>query len=187
MRNLIVSEFVTLDGVMEAPGGEEGHPHTGWVFDFMSPEQERYKLDEVLASEALLLGRVTYEGFAAAWPARRGEFADKMNSMTKYVASTTLKDLDWDNSVLIEGDVAEGVAKLKQQEGGPILVAGSRTLVHTLMGNGLIDEYRLMIFPVVLGSGRRLFPETPDKTVLKLTDTQVFSSGVVVHTYHSSG
>ena len=184
MRKLIVSEFVTLDGVMEAPGGEEGHPHTGWVFDFMGPEQEKYKLDEVLASDALLLGRVTYEGFAAAWPARSGEFADKMNSMPKFVASTTLKDLDWSNSTLIQGDVAEEVAKLKQQEGGPILVGGSRTLVHTLMPDGLIDEYRLMIFPVVLGSGRRLFPETPDKTVLKLTDTQTFSTGVVVHTYH---
>jgi dihydrofolate reductase len=184
VRKLIVSEFVTLDGVMEAPGGEEGHPHTGWVFDFMGPEQEKYKLDEVLASDALLLGRVTYEGFAAAWPARSGEFADKMNSMPKFVASTTLKDLDWSNSTLIQGDVAEEVAKLKQQEGGPILVGGSRTLVHTLMPDGLIDEYRLMIFPVVLGSGRRLFPETPDKTVLKLTDTQTFSTGVVVHTYH---
>ena len=187
MRKLTVSEFVTLDGVMEAPGGEEGHPHTGWVFDFIGPEQERFKLDEVLASEALLLGRVTYEGFAAAWPARSGKFADKMNSMPKFVVSTTLQDLHWDNSTLIRGEVAEEVAKLRQQPGGPIIVAGSRTLVHTLMEHGLIDEYRLMIFPVVLGSGRRLFPETPDKTVLKLTDTQVFSSGVVVHTYHSSG
>jgi dihydrofolate reductase len=128
---LIVSEFVTLDGVMEAPGGEEGHPHTGWVFDFMSPEQEQFKLEEVHESEALLLGRVTYEGFAAAWPARGGEFADKMNNMPKYVASTTLKDLDWNNSHLIHGDVADEVAKLKQKEGRPLLVAGSRTLVHT--------------------------------------------------------
>ncbi len=184
MRKLIVSEFVTLDGVMEAPGGEQGHPHSGWVFDFMSPEQEKYKLDETLDAEALLLGRVTYEGFAAAWPDRPGEFADKMNAMPKYVASGTLRDLDWNNSSLIEGDVAEGVAALKQQDGGPILVAGSRTLVHTLMRNGLIDEYRLMIFPVVLGSGARLFPETPDKTVLKLADTLAFKTGVVVHTYH---
>ena len=181
-----MSEFVTLDGVMEAPGGEEGHPHTGWVFDFMGPEQEQFKLDEVLAAEALLLGRVTYEGFAAAWPARSGEFADKMNGMPKFVASTTLQDLDWSNSALIQGDVAEEVAKLRQQEGGPILVAGSRTLVHTLMPHGLIDEYRLMTFPVVLGSGKRLFPETPDKTVLKLAATQAFSSGVVVHTYERS-
>jgi dihydrofolate reductase len=186
VRKLIVSEFVTLDGVMEAPGGEEGHPHTGWVFDYLSPEQEKYKLDEVLESDALLLGRVTYEGFAAAWPARSGDLADKMNSMPKFVASTTLEDLDWENSTLIRGDVPEEVAKLKQQEGGPMLVAGSRTLVHSLMPHGLIDEYRLMIFPVVLGSGGRLFPETPDKTPLTLADTQAFSSGVVVNTYHPS-
>ena len=184
MRDLIVSEFVTLDGVMEAPGGEEGHPHTGWVFDFLGKEQEQYKLREVLDADALLLGRVTYEGFSAAWPQRSGEFADKMNGMPKFVASTTLQDLDWNNSTLIRGDVAEEVAKLKQQDGGPILVAGSRTLVHALMRRGLVDEYRLMIFPVVLGSGRRLFPETPDKTVLDLADTQTFDTGVVVQTYH---
>jgi dihydrofolate reductase len=186
VRKLIVSEFVTLDGVMEAPGGEPGHPHSGWVFDFIGPEQERYKLDEVQESDALLLGRVTYEGFAAAWPARSGEFADKMNSMPKFVVSTTLRDLDWNNSTLIQGDVAEEVATLKEQEGGPVLVAGSRTLVHALIRAGLVDEFRLMIFPVVLGSGRRLFPETPDKTVLRLADTRTFGSGVVVHTYQAS-
>ncbi|MDQ5834046.1 MAG: dihydrofolate reductase family protein, partial [Actinomycetota bacterium] len=163
MRKLIVSEFVTLDGVMEAPGGEEGHPHTGWVFDFFTPEQEQYKLKEVLESDTLLLGRITYEGFAAAWPDRSGEFADKMNGMPKLVASTTLNELGWNNSTLIRGDVPEEVAKIKQQEGGPLLVAGSGTLVHSLMANGLIDEYRLMVFPVVLGSGLRLFPDTPDK------------------------
>lgn len=187
MRKLIVSEFVTLDGVMEAPGGEEGHPHTGWVFDFMGSDQERFKLDETLAADALLLGRVTYEGFAAAWPGRGGEFADKMNAMPKFVASTTLRELAWSNSSLIDGDVPEGVSELKQQDGGPILVAGSRTLVHALMPHGLIDEYRLMIFPVVLGSGRRLFPDTQDKTVLELADTRAFHSGVVVHTYHPVG
>jgi dihydrofolate reductase len=186
VSKLIVSEFVTLDGVMEAPGGEPGHPHSGWVFDFMTPEQERYKLDEVLEAEALLLGRVTYEGFAAAWPARGGEFADKMNDMPKYVVSTTLQQLDWNNSTLIGGDVAGEVGKLKQQDGGPILLAGSRTLVQSLMADGLVDEFRLMIFPVVLGSGRRLFPETPDKTPLELADTQAFSSGVVVHTYRTT-
>lgn len=188
MRKLIISEFVTLDGVMELPGAEEGHRHTaGWVFDFFGPDQGKFKLDEVLAAEALLLGRVTYEGFAAAWSPRSGEVADRMNSMPKFVASTTLPEkLAWNNSVLIRGDVAEEVAKLKQQEGGPMLVLGSRTLVHTLMRHDLIDEYRLMIFPVILGSGKRLFPETPDKTVLKLADTTTFNSGVVVHTYHPS-
>jgi dihydrofolate reductase len=185
MRTLIVSEFVTLDGVMEAPGGEEGHPHTGWVFDFMSPEQERYKLDEVMEAEALLLGRVTYEGFAGAWPERGGPFADKMNGMPKYVVSTTLEDPKWNNTIVMRD--AKDVRALKEQDGGPILVAGSRTLVHALMEHGLVDEYRLMIFPVVLGSGARLFPETPDKTPLKLADTRVFNSGVVVQSYNPVG
>jgi dihydrofolate reductase len=183
VRKLIVSEFVSLDGVMEAPGGEAGHPHTGWVFDFMSPEQERYKLQEVLDSEALLLGRVTYEGFSAAWPERRGDFADKMNSMPKYVASTTLENPGWSNTSVLEGDAAEAVAKLKEGDGGPILVAGSCSLVHALLGRGLIDELRLMVFPVALGGGKRVFPARPEKTVLRLTDTEAFPSGVVVHSY----
>jgi dihydrofolate reductase len=183
MSKLIVSEFVTLDGVMEAPGGEPSHPHSGWVFDFMSPEQEKYKLDEVMEAESLLLGRVTYEGFAAAWPGRSGEFADKMNSMPKYVASTTLENPEWDNTTVIGGDVAERIGALKGEDGGPILAAGSCTLVHTLLERGLVDEWRLMVFPVVLGSGKRVFPETPDKTVLKLAGTQAFDSGVVVLTY----
>jgi dihydrofolate reductase len=187
-RQLIVSEFVTLDGVMEAPGGEPGHPHSGWVFDFMSPEQEQYKLKETLDAEALLLGRVTYEGFAAAWPGRGGEFADKMNAMPKYVASTTLSEpLEWSNSTVLEGDAIDAVAQLKEGDGGPILVAGSRTLVHSLLAASLIDELRLMVFPVVLGSGARVFPETPDKTVLKLAASDAFPSGVVVQTYHPAG
>jgi dihydrofolate reductase len=184
MRKLMVSEFVTLDGVMEAPGGEEGHPHTGWVFDFMSQEQEQYKLRETLDAEALLLGRVTYEGFAGAWPQRSGAFADKMNGMPKYVVSTTLEDPEWSNTSVVR-DVKD-VSGLKEGDGGPILVAGSRTLVHGLMEHGLVDEFRLMIFPVVLGSGARVFPETPDKTELELVDTRAFDSGVVVHTYRSA-
>jgi dihydrofolate reductase len=167
---------------MEAPG-EPGHPHSGWVVDFMGPEQLQYKLEETLEAESLLIGRVTYESFAGAWPQRSGEFADKMNAMPKHVVSTTLRDPAWNNSRVIERDLTGEVARLKQQEGGPILVAGSRTLVHAPMEHHLIDEYRLMIFPVVLGSGRRLFPETPEKTVLHLADTRTFSSGVMVQTY----
>jgi dihydrofolate reductase len=185
MRDLIVSEFVTLDGVMEAPGGEEGHPHSGWVFDFMGPEQEQYKLDEVMESEGLLLGRVTYEGFAGAWPQRSGPFADKMNGMQKYVVSTTLEDPEWNNTRVMR-DVNE-VSGLKEEDGGPIVVAGSRTLVHGLMGHGLVDEFRLMIFPVILGSGARVFPETPHKTGLELVDTRTFDTGVVVHSYRTQG
>jgi dihydrofolate reductase len=184
MRKLIVTEFVTLDGVMEAPGGEKSHPHSGWVVTFMGPEQLAYKLAEVLEAESLLIGRVTYESFAGAWPQRSGEFADKMNAMPKHVVSRTLTNPEWHNCEVIRDDVPGAVDKLKQGVGGPILVAGSRTLVHTLMQHGLVDEYRLMIFPVVLGSGRKLFPETPEKTVLRLVDTRTFPSGVVVNTYH---
>jgi len=150
----------------------------------MSPEQLHYKLEEVLEAESLLIGRVTYESFADAWPKRSGEFADKMNAMPKHVVSRTLQNPEWNNSKVIRGDVAGEVTRLKDREGGPILVAGSRTLVHTLMKHDLVDEYRIMIFPVVLGSGRRLFPETQDKVVPRLANTRTFSSGVVVHSYH---
>lgn len=184
MRKIIVSEFVTLDGVMEAPGGEPGHPHSGWVIEFMSPEELKYKLDEVVEAEGLLIGRVTYESFAQAWPNRTGEFAKKMNAMPKHIVSTKLRDPVWNNSKVINGDIAGAVTRLKNQAGGPILVAGSRTLVQALMEHNLVDEYRLMIFPVVVGSGRRLFPETRRKTVLRLADTRRFNSGVVVQTYN---
>jgi dihydrofolate reductase len=175
---------VTLDGVMEAPGGEPGHPHSGWVFDFMSDDQLRYKLEETLEAASLLIGRVTYQSFAGAWPGRTGEFADKMNAMPKYVVSTTLRDPEWNKTVVIGNDVIGQIRRLKERHGGPVLVAGSRTLVHTLMEHDLVDEWRLMVFPVILGSGRRLFPETPSKTVLRLVDTKPFSSGVVLQTYH---
>jgi len=187
MGKLIVSEFVSIDGVMEAPGGEEGYKHSGWVFDFSDKKQEEYKLKETLDAEVLLLGRVTYEGFADAWPEREGEFADKMNSMPKHVASTTLSDLEWENSTLISDDIPGAVSKLKGDTDGPVLVAGSQTLVHTLVENDLVDEFRIMVFPVVLGSGRRLFDDLPDKTVLKLADTKTFDSGVTVLTYERAG
>jgi dihydrofolate reductase len=187
MRKLIVTEFVTLDGVMEAPGGEPTHPHSGWVFDFMGEEQQEFKLQEVLEADVHLIGRVTYESFAGAWPERTGEFAEKMNSMPKYVVTTTLDELEWSNSIPIRGDVAERVRNLKEQDGGPILVAGSRTLVHTLIEHDLVDEYRLMVFPVVLGSGRRLFPKSPHKTPLELVNTKTFGSGVQVNTYRPAG
>jgi dihydrofolate reductase len=162
MGKLVVSEFVTLDGVMEDPGGAEGFAHGGWAFRFeRGPEGDRFKLDEVLAADSLLLGRKTYEGFAQAWPGRTDEagFADKMNAMPKFVVSTTLERADWNNSTLIRDDVVAEVARLKQQPGGDVLVAGSRQLVGTLMRHDLVDEYRLMVFPVVLGSGKRLFED----------------------------
>jgi dihydrofolate reductase len=183
MRKLIVSEFVTLDGVMEAPGGEPSHPHSGWVFDHMSPEQEHYKLDEVMDAESLLLGRVTYEGFSAAWPSVEGDFGDKMNSMPKHVASTTLRDPQW-NATVLEGDVPSAVQALKDGDGGSILVAGSSTLVHTLLLESLVDELRLMVFPVSIGHGLRVFPEERAKLPWKLVDQRTFPTGVMALTYH---
>ena len=188
MPDLIVSEFVTLDGVMEAPGGEHTHPHSGWVFDYMGPEQEQYKLDETLEAGSLLLGRVTYEGFAAAWPERGGPFADKMNSMPKHVVSSILSEpLAWNNSTLLRGNPADEVAKLKEGGGGPILVAGSATLVHELIENGLVDELRLMVFPVLIGGGKRVFPESGQKKPFEPTGSRTFKSGVAVHTYRPVG
>jgi dihydrofolate reductase len=188
MGKLVVSEFVSVDGVMEAPGGEPGYKHTGWVGQFgMGPQAGAFKLDEVLEAEALLLGRVTYESFAGAWPGRSDEagFAAKMNAMPKHVVTRRSSVLTWENSSRVEGDVIEGVTALKERVRGVLLVAGSRLLVHDLYRHDLVDEYRLMIFPVVLGSGRRLFPDdAPDKAPLRLVDTVAFDSGVAVHTYH---
>ncbi len=185
MGRIVVTEFVSLDGVMEAPGGEPGYAHTGWVGLFEDTGQFGYKLEEILAAEVHLLGRVTYESFAGAWPERDDEagFAAKMNAMPKYVVSTTLDALKWTNSTLLRGDLTEAVSGLKERVGGEILVAGSRTLVHSLMERDLVDELRLMVFPVILGSGRRLFPTTTGMTILALEDVRTFDSGVVLQTY----
>ena len=184
MRTLIVSEFVTLDGVMGAPGGERTHPHTGWVMDYAGPEQEKFKFQEVLNADTLLIGRVTYESFAGAWPTYQGEFADRMNGMPKVVVSSTLTDPAWNNTTVLGGDVVAGVTELKQQDGGPIMVHGRKTLVHTLLDNDLVDELRLMVFPVTISAGLRVFPETIKKTPWTLTDTMAFPSQVRVDTYH---
>ena len=158
MRRIVVTEFVTLDGVMEDPGGSEKFERGGWAFQFdRGPEGDKFKADELFASDATLLGRVTYQGFAAAWPSRTGEFADKMNSMLKYVVSTTLEHADWNNSTLIKRNIVAEVSRLKALPGQDILVAGSGQLVRTLMQHDLVDEYRLMVFPVILGKGKRLF------------------------------
>ena len=160
MRRIVVSEFVSLDGIMEDPGGAESYEHGGWAFKFdRGAEGDKFKLDEVMEAEAMLLGRVTYEGFAQAWPSRTDEagFADKMNSMGKFVVSNTLTAPKWNNSTVISGDVPAEVAKLKEQPGGDLLVAGSAQLVHTLTEHDLVDEYRLMVFPIVLGHGKRVF------------------------------
>jgi dihydrofolate reductase len=187
MRRIVVSEFVSLDGVVEDPGGAEKFKHGGWSFKFRDDQVPKYKLDEVFASDGLLLGRVTYEGFAKAWPSRKDDvgFAEKMNNMAKYVVSTSLKKLDWNNSRLIKANVAEEVRKLKQQPGQDILVYGSGTLVNTLLQHDLVDELRLMVHPVVLGSGKRLFDNNAETMkVLKLAESKTFPSGIVLLSYH---
>jgi dihydrofolate reductase len=185
---IVVTEFVSLDGVMEAPGGGEDFRYAGWTFEInRGDEGEKFKLDETRASAALLLGRVTYQGFAKAWPSREGEFADKFNTMPKYVVSSTLEDPEWNNSTVLKGDVAEEVAKLKQKQEGDIVVHGSAQLVQTLLEHDLVDELRLMVFPVVLGSGKRLFGETSDKKSLRLADSNVVGDGVTILIYRPSG
>jgi dihydrofolate reductase len=185
---IVVTEFVSLDGVMEAPGGGEDFRHGGWTFEInRGDEGEKFKLDETRASAALLLGRVTYEGFAKAWPSREGEFADKFNTMPKYVVSSTLENPEWNNSTVLKGDVAKEVAKLKQKQEGDIVVHGSAQLVQTLFEHDLVDELRLMVFPVVLGSGKRLFGETSDKKSLRLADSNVVGDGVAILIYRPSG
>jgi dihydrofolate reductase len=181
---IVVTEFVSLDGVMEDPGGAEDFKHGGWSFEFSrGGEGDQFKLDETLGSEALLLGRVTYEGFADAWPSREGEFADKFNGMPKYVVSSTLEDPEWTNSTVLAGDVAGEVTKVRDQLDGDIVVHGSARLVQTLVENDLVDELRLMVFPVVLGTGKRLFGETSDKKPLRLTNSKTVGDGVTILVY----
>jgi dihydrofolate reductase len=181
MARVIVSQFVSVDGVIEDPGGSEGWDRGGWAFQFeRGPEGDKFKYDELMASDALLLGRVTWEGFADAWPSRTGEFADKFNDMPKYVASTTMEKADWTNSTVISGDVAGEVAKLKAQPGGDLLVNGSAQLVQALKDNDLVDEYRLMVFPVVLGAGKRLFADSDGATALHLVDSKPAGECLIV-------
>ena len=187
MGKIVVTEFVSLDGVMEAPGGED-FKYPGWSFDFDRGEDgDQFKLDETLGSEALLIGRVTYESFANAWPSREGPFADKLNAMPKYVVSSTLEDPEWNNSTVIDGDVVEEVAKLKEEIDGEIVVHGSRRLAQTLIENDLVDEVRLMIFPVVLGTGKRLFGETSDRKTMRLADSKSVGEGIAILVYQTAG
>jgi dihydrofolate reductase len=188
MGRIIVTEFVSLDGVMEDPGGAEGFKHAGWTFRFdRGAEGSQFKLDELHKAEAQLLGRVTYEAFAQAWPTMQDPFgfADRMNSMPKYVVSTTLRDEDatWDNSTVIRGDVVRELSALKQRLGGDLLVAGSATLVQTLVEHRLVDEFRLMVFPIVLGSGKRLFGAVSEPPTMVLDDVKTVGEGIVILTY----
>jgi dihydrofolate reductase len=178
MRKIVATEYVTLDGVMEEPGH--------WSMQFWNDEAGKFKYEELFASDALLLGRITYEGFAAAWPTMTdtGEFGERMNGLPKYVVSKTLQNLTWNNSNLIKGDLVEEISALKQQPGQDILLSGSGQLVRALMQHDLIDEYRFMLHPIVLGKGKRLFTDNSTAKVLKLVGTKTFSSGIVVLTYY---
>jgi dihydrofolate reductase len=184
MTRIIVTEFVSIDGVMEDPGGGEDFKHGGWSFEFdRGDEGNQFKADETMNADAMLLGRKTYEGFADAWPQRQGEFADRFNSMRKYVVSSTLKDPEWTNSTVLDGDVPTAVAELRDKEGGDILVHGSAQLVQTLLEHDLVDELRLMVFPVVLGAGKRLMGEMSDKRTLRLASSKAVGDGVLLLVY----
>ena len=185
MGRIVVTEFISVDGVIEDPGGAEDFKHSGWSFEIdRGDEGNAFKLEETRNSAALLLGRKTYEGFADAWPSREGEFADLFNNMPKYVVSSTLTDPDWNNSTVISADDLGGeVAKLKDELDGDIVVHGSAQLAQALVEQGLVDELRLMVFPVVLGSGKRLVGETSDKKPLRLTDSKTVGDGVEIQIY----
>jgi dihydrofolate reductase len=191
IMKVVVSEFVSLDGVMEDPGGAEGYKHGGWSFKFKrGPEGDKYKVDELAAADALLLGRVTYQGFAKAWPAIKDPdgFADRMNSIRKYAVSTTLKDSDatWSNTSIIRGDMAAEVSKLKARPGGNLLVFGSAQLAQSLAQHGLVDDYRLMVYPVILGDGKRLFSNAGTMASLELVDAKPAGDGIVMLTYQAA-
>jgi dihydrofolate reductase len=186
MGKLIVSEFITLDGVIEAPGGDDSlGERSGWSVPYFNEETAKFKLDDLLASDALLMGRVTYQIHAAAWPSMTDEegFADLMNNLPKYVVSTTLENVEWNNSRLIRGNIAEEVKKLKHEIQRDILIEGGSDLVNSLMQHDLIDEYRLLVHPVVVGKGKRLFREDSQKKELRLIEARTFSTGVVALTY----
>jgi dihydrofolate reductase len=188
MGRIFVTEFVSLDGVMEAPGGGESYRHGGWTFQInRGPEGEKFKLEETLASEALLLGRRTYEGFAKAWPSMKGPFADKFNSMPKYVVSSNTLKPSWKNTTVLRGDVVEEVTRLKQRLKGDIAVHGSAQLVQTLIEHDLVDELHLMLFPVILGSGKRLFGETSGLKSFRLVESSVVGEGVSILIYRPRG
>jgi dihydrofolate reductase len=185
MGRIVVTEFISLDGVVEDPGGSEDFEHGGWSFKFSrGDEGDKFKYDELMSSDALLLGRRTFEGFAEAWPSRSGEFADKFNEMPKYVVSSTLSDPSWANSTVLDGDLVEDVSRVRDQHDGDIQVAGSVQLAQALLENDLVDALNLMLFPVVLGSGKRLFGNMDDKRTMRLASCQtVGDDGVAILIY----
>jgi dihydrofolate reductase len=184
---IVVTEFLSLDGVMEAPGGDNDFARGAWSFEIeRGDEGDKFKLDEAMDAEALLLGRRTYDGFAASWPSRDGEFADKFNNMPKYVVSSTLEDPEWTNSKVLSGELEEEVSRLREEQSGDIVVHGSAQLVQALIEKDLVDELRLMVYPVVLGTGKRLFGDTSDKKRLRLSDSKTVGDGVTILVYEAA-
>jgi dihydrofolate reductase len=181
---IVVTEFVSIDGVMEAPGGED-FKYPGWTFEFdRGDDGNQFKLDETMRADALLIGRRTYESFAGAWPQREGEFADKFNAMPKYVVSTTLRDPEWSNTTVLDGnDTVAEVRRLKDEFDGELQVPGSHRLVQDLAAHDLIDQVNLMVFPVILGTGKKAFEELPDRRRMRLTESQVVGEGIAVLIY----
>jgi dihydrofolate reductase len=189
MGKLVVTEFVSIDGVFEDPGGAESYEHGGWTFEYdRGDDGNQFKMDELLEADVQLLGRVTYEGFAAAWPGREGPFADKLNNDPKVLVSTTVSDPSWNNTTVVSENVADEIRALKQRTDGTILVAGSGTLVATLLEHDLVDELRLMVFPTILGRGRRMFPDGIDRLKFELAEARtVGPDGVQVQVYRRIG
>ena len=184
MGRIVVTEYISVDGVVEAPSGTEAFERVGWTDDFSrGPEGDTFKVEETMASDALLLGRGTYDTFAPVWPHVEGEFADKFNTMPKYVVSSTLENPDWNNTTVLDGDVVEAVTKLKQRYERDIVVHGSPQLAQTLIEHDLVDELRLMVYPVIVGAGKRLFAETTQKKNLRLVETKTFDDGIHVLVY----
>jgi dihydrofolate reductase len=184
MGRIVVTEFMSLDGVIEAPGGDDNFVRGAWTFEFdRGDEGNQFKVDETMNSAALLLGRRTYDGFAAAWPQREGEFADRFNAMPKYVVSSTLTNPSWTNTTVLAGDVVDAVRTLKNEQTGDIVVHGSARLVRALVEHDLVDELRLMVFPVVLGAGMKLFGETTDMKRLQLSESKVVGDGIAILIY----
>jgi dihydrofolate reductase len=184
MARIVATEFISLDGVIEDPGGSEDFKYGGWSFETSTGDEGmQFKVDETMRSEAMLLGRRTYEGFAEAWPERDGEFADRFNSMPKYVVSSTLRDPEWTNTTVLDGDVRAAVSRVNEERDGEVVVHGSAQLVQGLLANDLLDELRLMVHPVVLGAGKRLFGATDDKKTLRLTESRVVGDGVAIMIY----
>lgn len=185
MSDLIITTFSSLDGVMEAPGGEPGYAHAGWVGNYFTDALGEYKGAEQQAADVLLLGRRTYEGFYGAWPSRDGAMADKINTMKKVVVSSSLDSSPWENTTVIPGDdaLADRIREVKDGADGPVLVAGSKTLSHFLLTHGLVDQLNLQVFPVILGSGFRIFPDTPETIGLTLASSQALDNGVILQSY----